>query len=322
MSRRASKVAPSTLKSKSNGDHSHAPEVSHGHGTVSKIIVADNATITGTTGKDNFFAGISDTLTGGGGHDEFHFKSNAGVSVITDFITTGDNSDILDLKKAGLTVTSFADLMTHVTEVGSDAVVDLGGGNTVTLKGVDMTTLTAANFEFAAPRSGGGHRGDDHGNHSLAGYVTTIGTSADDTLTASSVNTVLVGGGGNDTLIAGAGNDILVGGIGNDKLIGSTGNDKLISHGGNDIMTGGGGTNMFSVGAEHGAVGNTEITDFVAGKDIVFLEHTGLHVTSFADLMTHVAQSGANAVLDYGNGHALTLDNVQTTALSAHDFIL
>jgi len=297
----------------------------HHHGHASAIVAADNTAVIATAGNDKIVAGANDTMTGGGGNDEFVIGANSGSSEITDFGVSGAGAGIIDLRHSGVASTTFTDLLTHITEVNGNAVVDLGNGNSLTLDKVDMATLTADNFELPGVRGGHGSEHHGHGNTSIwQSYIKIIGTNGNDSLTATDANTIIFGHGGNDTLTAGAGNDLLVGGAGDDSLVGGAGNDTLVGGGGNDIMTGGGGTNVFSISGEHGAIGNTEIADFVSsgtGAGVVRLEDTGLHFAGFNDFMTHVSMVGANTVIDLGNSHTITLDNVTSSSLSAADFV-
>jgi Ca2+-binding RTX toxin-like protein len=316
-----------------HGEHGHGSHGGDNHATI-----LNGSLITGTDGHDKLVAGSNDTLTGGGGSDEFVIgKAAAGATVITDFNALGPDADIIDLRKSGLDASSFDALKTHITENGSDAVIDLGNGRSVTLQNVGVGALTAANFELAGSGKGDSHGGGKGGGaHHGPGvpsvhadpfkdFLKLIGTTGDDLLTATDAKTVLIGGGGNDSLTGGAGGDLVVGGAGNDTLNGAGGNDTLIAGGGNDMLSGGAGKNVFSIAGEHGTLGTVEITDFVAnGADagVIRLEHTGLDAHDFTGLMTHMTQVGANAVLDLGSGHTLTLDNVDMATLTAADFIL
>ena len=319
--------------------HAHSDSQHHGSTAAGAITGTDgNDQLTGTAANEKLFGGAgNDTMTGGGGRDEFVFGGNSGQDEITDFNAGGPNAGIIDLRHAGLAVTGFADLMTHVSEVNGNAVVDLGNGNSITLDKVDMTTLTADNFELPGQGGHGGPHGDHgkggHGDHgggtgtpaTKTDLAPVIGTTGDDKLTATDANSILIGRGGNDNLTGGAGNDVLAGGAGNDTLNGGAGNDTLHGCSGNDMLTGGAGNDVFVIGGNHGTPGNTEITDFTvsgAGADVVRLEHSAIQVTGFADLLTHFTQTGANAVLDLGAGNTLTLDNVQVSDLTAADFIL
>jgi serralysin len=68
-----------------------------------------------------------------------------------------------------------------------------------------------------------------------------LGSTHNDTLTASNFGCTLTGGGGNDTLRGGNASDILVGGVGTDSLRGGLGNDTYVLENGVDgiIDTGG-----------------------------------------------------------------------------------
>ena len=103
--------------------------------------------MTGTVGNDSFdLASYSDTIGTGGGSDTFSLINGlSGTNTIQGF----GSSDIIDLSNLANSWTNFATLSSHMTEVGSDALIDLGGGRTLKLAGVDMTTLTASEFKFA-----------------------------------------------------------------------------------------------------------------------------------------------------------------------------
>ncbi|MEP7007876.1 MAG: calcium-binding protein, partial [Sphingomonas bacterium] len=87
--------------------------------------------LTGSSGDDVLrgFAG-NDTLTGGGGADRFVFDHGTGQDVVGDFVS---GTDRLDLSAFGFA--SFTDVLTATHDVGGNAVIDLGGGDNVTLSG-------------------------------------------------------------------------------------------------------------------------------------------------------------------------------------------
>ena len=96
-------------------------------------------------------------------------------------------------------------------------------GQSVTLTGTDVKSLTTTNLIFA------------NGSVFAVGD-NTVGLSADDsanTLIGSAQNDSLLGLGGNDTISAGAGDDVILVGynsltIGNDSIDGGSGSDRLV----------------------------------------------------------------------------------------------
>lgn len=113
---------------------------------------------------------------------------------------------------------------------------------------------------------------------------------------------VVDGGGGHDILKGGDEADFLSGGLGNDLLAGRGGADRFI----------------FSTGFNR-----DEITDFdVVGKGHDRVDLAGMNgFDSFGDLKGHMHQDGADAVLDFGKGDVLRLDNVDFHDLTKGDFL-
>ncbi|MBS0362341.1 MAG: 1,3-beta-glucanase, partial [Proteobacteria bacterium] len=87
--------------------------------------------IVGGSGND-FISGDrgNDTESGGAGADTFHSSQDAGVDRVLDFNQAEGDRVQLD---PGATYT--------LSQVGSDTVVDMGGGNEVILVGVTLSTL-------------------------------------------------------------------------------------------------------------------------------------------------------------------------------------
>ena len=89
----------------------------------------------------------SDSLTGGLNADTFVFEDGFGGDEITDFNAT-NNLEKIDLSGVA-SITSFADLQSnHMSQVGSDVIIDAGGGDTIRLWGVDLADLNGADFQF------------------------------------------------------------------------------------------------------------------------------------------------------------------------------
>lgn len=72
----------------------------------------------------------ADTLTGGNGADKFVFGVGTGQDIVGDFVSA---SDKLDLSAFGFA--DFAAVQAATHDVGGNAVIDLGAGDTVTLTG-------------------------------------------------------------------------------------------------------------------------------------------------------------------------------------------
>jgi hypothetical protein len=86
--------------------------------------------LTGGAGNETISGfGGNDTLFGGGGNDIFVFASGTGQDTVGDFVS---GSDKLDLSAF---FSSFAQVQAAAHDVGGNAVLDLGGGNNVTLSG-------------------------------------------------------------------------------------------------------------------------------------------------------------------------------------------
>ena len=103
--------------------------------------------LVGGSGSDTLAGGAgNDTLTGGSGHDVFVEGAKAGKDQVTDFGVNGVGSDKINLHESGMHFANFNAVMAHFTEVGGNAVLHLGSGNTLTLDHVNEHTLTAHDF--------------------------------------------------------------------------------------------------------------------------------------------------------------------------------
>jgi hypothetical protein len=102
--------------------------------------------IYGNLGDDRIYGNLgNDTLVGGEGDDEFAFLGGDGQDTVADF---GDGDTIslrTDINDTG--VQSFADLTITENDTG-DAVIDLGGDNSLTVEGVSPDGLSESDFSF------------------------------------------------------------------------------------------------------------------------------------------------------------------------------
>ncbi len=104
-----------------------------------------NDTLNGRAGNDLISGGFgNDTLTGGTGDDHFLFVFGDGHDTITDFAPGNGSGDVIDLHGYG--VTAFSDLLTHMSQVGADVLIDLDAQNQILLQHVTLAQLNAGDF--------------------------------------------------------------------------------------------------------------------------------------------------------------------------------
>ena len=109
---------------------------------------ADNDTLRGEDGNDRLRGEAGDdTLIGGADADVFLFEDEFGADVITDF-DVFDALEFIDLSAVSAIV-NWADLVSnHLSDTGSDVLIDAGADNTITLVGVDLGDLGSEDFIF------------------------------------------------------------------------------------------------------------------------------------------------------------------------------
>jgi VCBS repeat-containing protein len=103
-----------------------------------------NDTLFGGNGADVLIGGGGDDfLTGGAGPDTFIFYGKSGADVITDF------TDGLDkIQFANNVFADFAEVWAAAEQSGNYVIIDLGGGNKITLKNLALGSLDASDFLF------------------------------------------------------------------------------------------------------------------------------------------------------------------------------
>jgi len=99
-------------------------------------------------GRDTEQQGITD-LTGGTGDDLFVFNNHDGDDVITDFSAGAGSPDVIEFSShPGFA--SFADVQAAASNDGfGNTIIDLGGGNSLTLEGVSAASLHTDDFLFS-----------------------------------------------------------------------------------------------------------------------------------------------------------------------------
>ncbi len=122
----------------------------------------ENLTVTGNgryafgNNQDNIISGASgsqtinggagnDVLTGGGGADTFVIDRGNGSDLITDF----GSDDVVRLDS----FSSFAQLLSHAKQDGSNVRLDIGGGESLVFANTQMSALKANQFQLTLDRS-------------------------------------------------------------------------------------------------------------------------------------------------------------------------
>jgi Ca2+-binding RTX toxin-like protein len=200
------------------------------------------------------FAAEIDNLISGNLYFNTHTAMFGGGEIRGQILAVaGDTgADQIDLTTLNIGGFETLQLITADDATGSAKITVTSNGvsSSMTLAGLALADLTAADFVFAG-----------------ATADTRTGTAnADD----------LFGAGGNDTLKGLAGIDRLFGELGKDKLDGGIGADRLIGGLGKDTMTGGAGKDVFDINsaADSGKKSSTRdvITDFKHKQDKIDLK--------------------------------------------------
>ncbi len=104
--------------------------------------------LVGEAGSDTLSGGAGDdVLFGGAGPDTVQYASGDGRDVVRDFVTGGAEWDVIAFGP-GL-FGSFAAVQAATQQVGADAVITAGVGESLTLQNIQALSLSARNFTFA-----------------------------------------------------------------------------------------------------------------------------------------------------------------------------
>ncbi|GHC48550.1 M10 family metallopeptidase [Neogemmobacter tilapiae] len=259
--------------------------------------------LVGSDGRDRLFGGADDDrLLGGAGDDVL----NGGAGVDT-AVFGGKAAIRLTLGKTGA----------QQTGNGRDSL--LGVENVVTGGGNDRLT---GNEQKNILNAGTGHdllkgQGGDDRLLGGAGKDRLFGGNGNDTLLAGDDADQLTGGGGDDSLDGGSGSDLLKGDEGHDTLLGGEGADSLYGGAGNDRLTGGGGADVFRFGLEQDHV--TDFTDDVDTLELWADLWGGVSLSVTEVLASYATVQAEGVVLNFGNGHVLTLEGLTDTAVLLND---
>ena len=129
--------------------------------------------LVGSAYNDTLAGANADVLTGGAGADRFVFAPGGGAETVTDFShAQGDRIDLTAF--AGLHTLS--QVLASAGQVGADTVIGLGGGASVTLDNVQLSSLTASDFALSGSKAVSDFNGDGTSDliwQSATGLVTT-----------------------------------------------------------------------------------------------------------------------------------------------------
>ncbi len=314
--------------------------IQSGSGILASNITFGNDTLFGGDGDDDIFGDFENDFDG-------ILAPNAGGD---DYIDGGNGDDYMDA--AGHVNGDTAGYRTAESGVVVSLMLqgtaqDTVGAGLDTLIGFENLTGSS----FGDTLTGDGQRNLLYGR---AGYDTIFGNGGDDRIKGQSGrdelhgdegNDKLLGGTGNDTLFGGLHNDVLEGGSGRDQLFGGDGTDRLKGHNsddslfggsgsdvllggnGNDLVAGGAGNDRLTGGAHadyfHFYVGDDvdTVTDFQNNKDTIYLDAafngSGLSMADFLTLYGSIIDG--DAVLDFGGGDVLIVENVSVIGMLGND---
>ena len=110
---------------------------------------ASNNNVDGGAGNDTISGGVgNDRLTGGSGADLFIFAAGTGLDGVMDFVSGTDRLDLAAL------FSSFAAVQAATTnDVNGNAIINLGGGNSVTLFGLAAAQLQSGDVIVGAAQA-------------------------------------------------------------------------------------------------------------------------------------------------------------------------
>lgn len=103
----------------------------------------DDDLLVGEGGGDELYGNKgNDTISGGDGFDFFVFGDDSGNDTVADYTAFVDWIKVKsDVNGSG--IASASDVLNAISDVGGEAVLDLGGGNTVTFSGVTASQISS-----------------------------------------------------------------------------------------------------------------------------------------------------------------------------------
>ena len=107
-------------------------------------LIGGKAIVNGTSGNDTLVSSSPNQIFfGNGGSNTFVFSGTIGNDIIADF---HPNNDAVQLSKN--TFATFADMMAHAAQVGSDVTITIDAADSVTLHNTTVAQLNSNNFHL------------------------------------------------------------------------------------------------------------------------------------------------------------------------------
>ncbi len=271
----------------------------------------------GTALDDLTYGGFgNDRIYGNGGHDLLF--GDIGNDVIFSDLSQasrlygGQGNDIL-------TSGAFADILDG--GIGIDALY-AGQGDDEAYGGAGNDIVTGdVGHDHLWGEAGDDRMSGGAGNDSL------LGGDGVDRITGGTDDDVVYGGKANDLLQGNAGNDGLSGDSGDDSLNGGGGDDRLKFADGSDNVVGGTGADTF-VFALGGAVGVTNLVDFIAAEDFLALGDAGFNngvahtaLENHAFFVSHSVDALHGTTFTGSNGAQVFFRQVHLSQLSVANFL-
>lgn len=279
------------------------------YATVSAVLDAnlENLVLTGTAALNGNGNGLANQLTGNAAANRL--QGLAG----NDALAGGGGNDTLDggLGHDLLNGGAGRDVMIggagddiYVTD-GTDSITEQAGQGTDTVRAL-VSMVLGANLENLELIQNAAQNG--------------TGNALANRITGNAYANLLQGYDGDDRLYGNDGNDTMHGGSGNDSLAGGNGDDRFVGGAGNDLLSGGLGADLFDFHA-----GRDTILDFRNDVDTLRVDDAlwgGGARSADQILSTYGRVVGGNAVLDFGQGHVVTLNGVSDISVLRDDLLV
>jgi len=109
----------------------------------------DGDRLVGGNGRDTIYGEAGDdTITGGGHDDRFIFAVGGGADTITDFTPGASSNEVIFISGFGAAFDTFTEALAVASQVGADVVFDFGGGDSLTLNNIVLSSLDPGDFQF------------------------------------------------------------------------------------------------------------------------------------------------------------------------------